>query len=319
MLIIKYKNQKLVNAVTSRREYTILFNRVAIFILLYSGIIGHGSLYVTCLDTGIGIYNGLFHSTAITHSVDLFIYIIAPIILLLTGFYARHILAIEFQNYWLFIFVTFIISTTTVCPLSFSSEWADFALLFNIVPAVSYSDADVQKLTIYKENKNKSGIYRWTNKTTGSSYIGSALNLSRRFTNYYSLKFVNREVNKGNSIISRALLKYGYSNFKLDILEYCDSSVLIEKEQYYLDKLNPKYNILTTAGSIAGYRHSEASLELIRAAILGKKHSDETKEKMRGRKHTEATRAKIGANNYKIQPVVATNIETGVSFHPWKK
>jgi len=27
---------------------------------------------------------------------------------------------------------------------------------------------------------------------------------------------------------------------------------------------------------------------------------------MRGRKHTEATRAKIGANNYKIQPVVAT-------------
>jgi len=306
--------------------------------LLYSGIIWRTNLCIS-LDTGIGIYNGLFHSTAITHSFDLFIYIIAPIILLLTGFYARHILAIEFQNYWLFIFVTFIISTTTVCPLSFSSEWADFALLFNIVPAVSYSDADVQKLTIYKENKNKSGIYRWTNKTTGSSYIGSALNLSRRFTNYYSLKFVNREVNKGNSIISRALLKYGYSNFKLDILEYCDSSVLIEKEQYYLDKLNPKYNILTTAGSIAGYRHSEASLELIRAAalkrkpktlseetkskisaaILGKKHSDETKEKMRGRKHTEATRAKIGANNYKIQPVVATNIETGVSFHPWKK
>jgi NADH-ubiquinone oxidoreductase chain 2 len=122
MLLISNLLLLLVNAITFRREYTILFNRVAIFILLYSGIIGHGCLYVTCLDTGIGIYNGLFHSTAITHSFDLFIYIIAPIILLLTGFYARRILAIEFQNYWLFLFVTFIISTTTVCPLSFSSE-----------------------------------------------------------------------------------------------------------------------------------------------------------------------------------------------------
>jgi hypothetical protein len=46
---------------------------------------------------------------------------------------------------------------------------------------------------------------------------------------------------------------------------------------------------------------------------LGKKHSDETKEKMKGRKHTEDTRAKIGANNYQIQPVLVTNIETGVS------
>ena len=90
MLNIQFINI-LVNAVTLRREFSILFNRVAIFILLYSGIIGYDSLYVTYLDTGIGIYNGLFHSTAITHSFDLFIYIIAPIILLLTAFYARRI------------------------------------------------------------------------------------------------------------------------------------------------------------------------------------------------------------------------------------
>ena len=70
MLLISNIFLLLVNAVTSRREYTILFNRVAIFILLYSGIIGHGSLYVTCLDTGIGIYNGLFHSATIINSLD---------------------------------------------------------------------------------------------------------------------------------------------------------------------------------------------------------------------------------------------------------
>jgi hypothetical protein len=81
----------LVTAVSSRRELSILSNRVAITILLYSGIIGHGSLYVSCLETGIGVYNGLFHSTAITHSLDLFLYIIGPIIILLTAFYPRRI------------------------------------------------------------------------------------------------------------------------------------------------------------------------------------------------------------------------------------
>jgi hypothetical protein len=46
--------------------------------------------------------------------------------------------------------------------------------------------------------------------------------------------------------IDRALLKYGYwpkpakaLNFKLDILEYCEKSHLIEREQYYLDLLKP--------------------------------------------------------------------------------
>ena len=49
------------------------------------------------------------------------------------------------------------------------------------------------------------------------TYVGSALNLSRRFTTYYSIVLLNKLANK--SIIYKALLKYGYSNFKLDILE----------------------------------------------------------------------------------------------------
>jgi hypothetical protein len=70
MLLISNIYLLLVNAVTFRREFTILFTRVAILILLYLGIIVHVSLDVTCLDNWIGIYNGLFHST---HSFDLLI------------------------------------------------------------------------------------------------------------------------------------------------------------------------------------------------------------------------------------------------------
>lgn len=38
--------------------------------------------------------------------------------------------------------------------------------------------------------------------------------------------------------MSKALLKYGHSEFRLDILEYCDSNEVLKREQYYLDLLN---------------------------------------------------------------------------------
>lgn len=44
-------------------------------------------------------------------------------------------------------------------------------------------------------------------------------------------------------LINKALLKYGYDNFSLEILEYCEKSVLLEREQYFLDKLQPKFSL----------------------------------------------------------------------------
>jgi len=61
----------LANAVTLRRDKPILFNRVVILILLYSGILGYDSLYIGSLDTGIGVFSDLFHSTT---SSDIYIY-----------------------------------------------------------------------------------------------------------------------------------------------------------------------------------------------------------------------------------------------------
>jgi group I intron endonuclease len=77
---------------------------------------------------------------------------------------------------------------------------------------------------------------------------------------------------RGSSAIHSALLKYGYSNFKLEILEYCDQELLICREQYYLDLLKPKYNICKTAGSTLGKLHSESTKEKIRKSNSGKNH-----------------------------------------------
>lgn len=50
----------------------------------------------------------------------------------------------------------------------------------------------------------------------------------------------------------------------MDIIEYCRSKYLINREQYYLQ-------ILKTARSLLGFKHSEATIDIIRNAKLGKK------------------------------------------------
>jgi len=102
-------------------------------------------------------------------------------------------------------------------------------------------------------------------------YVGSSINLSVRMYTYYSL----RSLAKSNRPIDRALLKYGFSSFTLEILEYCDKDNVLEREQYYLDLIKPEYNIVKTAGSTTGYKHTPESLEKMRNFVL----SDEVRER----------------------------------------
>jgi len=66
------------------------------------------------------------------------------------------------------------------------------------------------------------------------------------------------------------LLKYGYSNFSLEILEYCPASELFIREKYYFKLLNPEYNIALEPGSsMLGRRHSEETRANLLALNLG--------------------------------------------------
>jgi NADH-ubiquinone oxidoreductase chain 2 len=86
------------NAVTLRRDKSILFSRIAITILLYSSLLALGSLYITYLDTGIGLYGGLFHATSTTQIFHIFIFLISAAILQLTGFYPRKVWTPEYSK-----------------------------------------------------------------------------------------------------------------------------------------------------------------------------------------------------------------------------
>lgn len=99
------------------------------------------------------------------------------------------------------------------------------------------------------------------------SYVGSSVNIERRMRGYFSISFLETQIKVSKSYIYRSLLKYGYSNFSLEILEYCDpdKKVLINREQYYIDLLEPDYNLLKKAGSLLGFKHSEETIEKFKA------------------------------------------------------
>src|SRR5690606_17929532 len=101
-----------------------------------------------------------------------------------------------------------------------------------------------------------------------------------RLSNYYRNSYLTRP---GNSYIYNALINYEHSAFSLAILEYLDIAnlsnnearkLLIEREQFYIDTLKPKYIILEVAGSSYGYKHTEESLELIRTALKGRSFTE---------------------------------------------
>lgn len=65
------------------------------------------------------------------------------------------------------------------------------------------------------------------------------------------------------------------------VLEYVlDRERLIEREQHYIDALQPEYNIAPLAGSLLGFKHSEAAKQKMSEAHKGKALSDETKRKL---------------------------------------
>lgn len=132
-----------------------------------------------------------------------------------------------------------------------------------IIPIYSYTNAGIFKEKVLSDNKNKSGIYKWVNNVNDKCYVGSSIYLYKRLSKYYSINFLTEEVSRGSSTIYKALLKYGHSNFRLDIIEYCNKEFLIKREQYYIDLLKPEYNILKVAGSRLGSKQSLTTKILI--------------------------------------------------------
>jgi group I intron endonuclease len=154
----------------------------------------------------------------------------------------------------------------------------------------------------------KSGIYAIINIVNNRWYIGSAVNVERRWYRHRSDLRTQVHINRH---LQRSWNKYGEQAFVFLFLEECEKNDLLKREQYYIDLVNPGFNILKIAGSQLGIKRSLETRKKMSDAKKGKPSNFKGKSSsMKGKKrpkeicqrlselrmgkhHTEETKQKI--------------------------
>ena len=161
----------------------------------------------------------------------------------------------------------------------------------------------------------KSGIYKILNKVNGKFYIGSSYNLVRRNGDHFY------KLNKGshaNKHLQAAYDKYCSSSFEFIILEFCEATVLIEREQHWInitDCINPKigYNKRKIADSNFGIKASDETRAKLSASQKGIPKSEDHKEKLRKpKKNTENMKGRKLTDDHKAA-LLASHVGRKVS------
>lgn len=84
-----------------------------------------------------------------------------------------------------------------------------------------------------------SGVYAIKNMITNELYIGSSTNFGSRRDKHLSLLKHNKHLNHK---LQESANRYGVNNFQFIVLEFCELN-LKEREQHFVDLLNPVFNI----------------------------------------------------------------------------
>lgn len=102
---------------------------------------------------------------------------------------------------------------------------------------------------IIGQNNSSSGIYKITNIITSEVYIGQSVNLTRRLLDHAKLGVGAGNVPKNNKLY-QGMLQDGIWNFTFEILEFCNSEELNEKEKFYIQTYNSeKFGYNSTIGN----------------------------------------------------------------------
>ena len=145
-----------------------------------------------------------------------------------------------------------------------------------------------------------SGVYEIRNKLNGHRYIGSAVNIYRRFT--YHKTHLNR-MEHHSQYLQRAWNSYGESMFEFNILLLCNPDMCVYYEQLCLDNLGSEYNMCPTASNLLGYSHTAETRSKMSKSHMGMTLSELSRNKLSlsqkgnqnwlGKKHTEETKRKM--------------------------
>ena len=153
----------------------------------------------------------------------------------------------------------------------------------------------------------KGGVYEILNTTNSKRYVGSAANLPRRKKEHLRRLRGNKHHNR---YLQRSWNKYGEKVFKFDVIEYWEPEFLVSMEQWWMNMLQPEYNIAPVAGSPLGVTHTAETRAKMSEAHMGTTLSEETKNKISNAlmgntngvngpgfigKHTAESKAKMSA------------------------
>lgn len=101
----------------------------------------------------------------------------------------------------------------------------------------------------------KSGIYKIQSTIELEKfYIGSSVNLQNRKRQHYSMLKLNKH---DATYLQNYYNKHGKESLIFHIIEECCQEKLIQREQYYIDTLNPVFNSRKNAESNFGHKFSE--------------------------------------------------------------
>lgn len=156
-------------------------------------------------------------------------------------------------------------------------------------------------------------VYNIKNNIDGKQYIGSSINIKRRFL--YHQKYLRRKEHF-NHYLQNAWNKYGEENFEFKVLLYCDKKNLLFYEQRAIDVYvafgSGGYNLRPKAENQLGFKFSEESRKRMsdfqKGKVISKEHREKISKALRGRTVPKETREKI-SNAHKGVPLSAAHKE----------
>ena len=245
-----------INAVTFRRESLFPFTRVAIMIFL-SGSLATCGLILTCIGSGLGIYNGLFHLTVTAQSFDLFIYTVGAMVSSTSSWFSL-------ESTDLFLSVapvslgtlskstrpydnSFLVNLDLKCKKLYNNlpddsvlkrsdslvnkriKLSDLEVLQTLYEPLWGTDKDIQSIFTIPDKLDMPGVYCFMSKDRHnlSYYIGSSVNMRKRYNRHvFNLNHKDTRYFQSSPKFYNYVRKYG--------VESLDYGCLVVTQDYLL-------------------------------------------------------------------------------------